>query len=142
MKDSKLIIPKILNFVASGDSPGREFSIFNSRRGVGFTLLEVMISLAIIGGLLVTLIYTLNYHISVIEKHEAVTIASLLAREKITEGRKLLENKKGAFPEPYSAYSYETSIRESSSPGISEISVAVKRDRDEVRFSELVMSSK
>ena len=63
----------------------------------GFTLLEIMIALAIVGGLLITLIYTLNYHLNLAERHETVTIASLLAREKIIEMEKSLGNKKGIF---------------------------------------------
>ncbi len=132
MKSSRLGNFRIFNF---------KFLILNSN-GVGFTLLEIMISLAIIGGLLVTLIYTLNYHLSIVGRHETITIASLLAREKIIEGEKSLESKKGVFPEPYPDYSYETTISESSFPGISELSVVVKRDKEKVRFSELVQSAK
>jgi prepilin-type N-terminal cleavage/methylation domain-containing protein len=38
----------------------------------GFTLLEVMISLAIVGGLLLTMIYSLNYHLGVAERQIVV----------------------------------------------------------------------
>jgi len=106
----------------------------------GFTLLEIMIALAIIGGLLVTLIYTLNYNLGIVGRHETITIASLLAREKIEGWGKYSGDKKGMFPEPYSDYSYEVDVGESSYPGISEVSVKVRRDKEEVRFTKLVQS--
>lgn len=108
----------------------------------GFALLEVMIALAVVGGLLITLIYTLNYNLTILEKHEGITVASLLAREKIAEAEKSLENRRGAFPEPYSEYFYETVVRDSVFPKMSEISVVVKRDKEEARFTKLVQSSK
>ncbi len=43
----------------------------------GFTLLEVLIALVIIGGALITVIHSLSYHISQIERHETVTKAVL-----------------------------------------------------------------
>jgi len=42
-----------------------------------------MISLAIVGGLLVTLIYALNYHLGIAERHRSVTISTALASEKM-----------------------------------------------------------
>lgn len=113
-----------------------------NKRSTGFTLLETMIALAIIGGLLVTLIYTLNYHLGIVDKHETITIASFLAREKINESGNFSEAKKGIFPEPYSSYSYELMREESAYPGISEISIIVRRDKEEVRFSKLIQNEK
>ena len=54
----------------------------------GFTLLEVLIALAIVGGLLVTLIYTLNYHLGLVERQETITVATLLAKNKMTDMEK------------------------------------------------------
>jgi prepilin-type N-terminal cleavage/methylation domain-containing protein len=56
-----------------------QFAFFNSRRD-GFTLLEVLIAIAIVGSLLVTLIYTLNYHLGLAERQKTITIATLLRR--------------------------------------------------------------
>lgn len=126
---------------SSSKFPALKFLPLNFHRG-GFTLLEVMISVAIIGGLLVTLIYTLNYHLGILERHEIVTIAALLAREKMAELEKISADQKGVFPAPYSDYSYESFIRESHIPGISEVSLIVRRDKEEIRFSELVQKPK
>src|SRR4030042_2755870 len=105
----------------------------------GFTLLEVLIALAIVGGLLVTLIYTLNYHLSIIERQETITVSTLLAKKKIVELEKSRENKKGVFDDPYDGYSYETFIKESPYIGISEIIVVVKAGKEEVKLNEFVV---
>jgi general secretion pathway protein I len=111
---------------------------FCACRKEGFTLLEVLIALAIVGGLLVTLIYTLNYHLSLAERQETITVATLLAKNKITEMEKVPEGKKGFFDEPYDNYSYETFVKESPYIGISEIVVTVKAGNEKVKLNEFV----
>lgn len=122
----------------------RNFKICNSRtsRRDGFTLLEIMIALAIAGGLLVTLIYTLNYHLSIVERHEIVTIASMLAKGKMAEIEKDPVETKGEFPEPYSSYHYVTGVRETTYIGISEIYVIVSNGNERVKLSALIQSAK
>jgi general secretion pathway protein I len=104
----------------------------------GFTLLEVLIALAIVGGLLVTLMYTLNYHLGLVERQESVTVATLLAKSKMNDLEKNPENKKGEFDVPYNRYAYETFVKESPYPGISEIGVMVKAGKEEIRLNEFV----
>ncbi len=104
----------------------------------GFTLLEVMVSLAIIGGLLVTLISSLNYHMDIAGKHEFVTVASTLARNKLREIEGQSSAAKGKFAEPFSAYSFSTEVKDSDYPGISVLAVVVSRGNEEVRFTEMV----
>ncbi len=108
----------------------------------GFTLLEVMISLAIVGGLLVTLIYTLNYHLGIAERHRIITTSASLAKEKMYAMERKPVTDKGQFPEPYSSFSYETAVRDSSFPGMSEISVTVSDGKESVRLSELIRKQK
>ncbi len=108
----------------------------------GFTLLEVMISLAVVGGLLITLLYTLNYHLGIAEKHLIVTISTELAKGKMYSMEKAPVVEKGVFPDPYSDYSYETSIRSSLIPGVSEIGVVVKNGKEIVTMSELIRKVK
>lgn len=104
----------------------------------GFTLLEVLISLAIISGLLVTLIYTVNYHLSLVDRQETVAVATLLAKQKMAELESKKESGKGAFEEPYSGYTYETFVKDSPYAGISEIMVIVKAGGEEVRLNEFI----
>jgi general secretion pathway protein I len=108
----------------------------------GFTLLEVMISLAIVGGLLVTLLYTLNYHLGIAERHRTVTISTELAKGKMYDMEKAPAVGKGTFPEPYSDYSYETGIRASLIPDMSEMWVVVKSGKESITLGELITKAK
>ncbi len=51
----------------------------------GFTLLEVMIALAIMAGVILTVLGSLNYHLTSIEAERDTTVLTLLARTKLTE---------------------------------------------------------
>ena len=104
----------------------------------GFTLLEVMISLAIVGGLLITLIYTLNYNIGLAQRHETVTVATLLAKEKIAGTERHMKNSEGNFEKPYTEYHYTGKVTESFWPGILDISVVVNKGRESVTLNKLV----
>jgi general secretion pathway protein I len=114
-----------------------QFTFFNSRRD-GFTLLEVLIAIAIVGSLLVTLIYTLNYHLGLAERQKTITIATLLAKNKMTSVENNPENKKGVFEAPYDSYTYESFVKEAPYIGISEIVVIVKSGNEEVKLNEFV----
>lgn len=104
----------------------------------GFTLLEIMIALAIIGGLLITLLYSLNYHLGIAERHETITIATMLAKNKLLELEKTPASAKGDFPSPYSAYHYSSEITESPYPGIAEVRVTVENGKEIVRLTEFI----
>lgn len=108
----------------------------------GFTLLEVMISLAIVGGLLITLIYTLNYHLGIADRHSVITNATILAKQKLYEMEKTPSESRGNFEAPYSSFSYETLIKNSIFPGMTEISVTVRSGKEDIKLSELVRKIK
>ncbi len=116
--------------------PSLENSNYQRR---GFTLLEVLISLAIISGLLVTLIYTVNYHLGIVEKQETITTGTMLAKKLISEMEGKPENKKGVFEKPYEHYSFETIVQDSPYPGISEFIVTVKSNREEIKLNEYIL---
>ena len=132
--------PSSERFPTSGND--MKFSLILHSRRAGFTLLEVMLSLAIIGALLVTLLYTLNYHLGIAERHGVVTVSMGLAKEKLYEMEKGPSSTKGNFPEPYRNYTYETSVKDSSFPGMTEISVTVKNGKEEITLSELMKKAK
>ena len=104
----------------------------------GFTLLEVMVSLAIVGGLLMTLIYTLNYNLGITEKLFAVTTMTNLAKEKLEEMETEPQETQGYFPAPYEVLNYETKVRDSAFPEITEIAVTVGDGKTRVLLSELI----
>jgi general secretion pathway protein I len=107
-------------------------------RRCGFTLLEVLIALAVMGGLLVTLISTLNYHLSLVEKQETITVATLLAKNKLADMTKNPEDNKALFDPPYEKFSYETSVKDSPYSGIAEVMVTVRSGNEEVTLNEFV----
>ena len=104
----------------------------------GFTLLEVLIALAIVSGLLVTLIYTLNYQLELVERQEDITIATLLAKSKMNDLERTPEDKSGIFDAPFDNYAYETYVKESPYIGISEIIVVVKAEKEEVKLNAFI----
>jgi general secretion pathway protein I len=109
----------------------------NNKTGMkGFTLLEVLVALAIISGLLITLIYTVNYQLGIVERQETVTVATLLAKSTLTELEKKPESKKGKFEAPYETYSYETAVKDSPYPGVKEITVIVTAGKEEVKLNQ------
>ncbi len=112
-----------------------------SRRRRGFTLIEVMISLAILGGLLITLIYTLNYHLGIAERQFAVTNVANLAKEKVEEMENNPQEGDGQFPEPYDVFHYSTEVKDSLFSGMQEIIVVVGDGKESIILSELVRKS-
>ncbi len=105
----------------------------------GFTLLEVLIALAIVATLVVTVSYTLNYHLGVAERQEVSTVASMLGAEKLSTLRPAQSTEKGSFAEPYQDYSYTARVRESSYAGIYEATVSVTKDRERMSLRKLLM---
>ena len=64
----------------------------------GFTLLEVMVALAILAGVVLTVITSFNYHLGVIGRDREESEAVLLARSKLEEpGLFKQEKKDGTF---------------------------------------------
>ena len=107
----------------------------------GFTLLEIMISLAIVGGLLLTIISSLNYHLGVAERQIVVTNLTNLAKEKIYEMEKNPSTNRGNFPDPYSNFRYETNVMNSSFPGMLEIGVTASEGKETLKLSEIIRAS-
>ncbi len=103
----------------------------------GFTLLEIMLALAVVGGLLITLLYSLNYHLGIAERHETVTLASMLAKSKLLEIETNPISANGYFPDPYKEYRFTTEVKDSAYPGIIELSATVANGKESVKLSEL-----
>jgi prepilin-type N-terminal cleavage/methylation domain-containing protein len=115
---------------------------FVEREKMGFTLIEVMISLAIVGGLLITLIYTLSYNLGITDRQFTVTNITNLAKEKIEELEVNPQEIKGRFPEPYDMLNYETKVKDSPFKGMSEIIVVVGDGKENITLSELIRKQK
>ena len=110
------------------------------RKSDGFTLLEVLIAIAIVGTLLVAIIDMVNYHLSVVDRYQTLSIATMLGREKLHELETAPEKnqEKGSFPKPYQDYSYETSIVNGPLPFLNELDLKVWKGRDETMLKMFV----
>ena len=96
----------------------------------GFTLLEVMIALAIISIALITLLGLANRSIAVHERLQRLTQATLLAQEKLSElegaaAADSATDDEGVFEEPFENYTWEVSYSDTPLPSVKMISVSV-----------------
>jgi prepilin-type N-terminal cleavage/methylation domain-containing protein len=112
-----------------------DFLIFNFRRA-GFTLLEIMIALAIIGLTLVTVLHTVNYHSKVSYENIVTTHMVQLAKEKMTGIETNPVNSKGAIEG--TDFTYETIVSPTDDPDIVELKTVVKGQGKEVVLNEIV----
>ncbi len=85
----------------------------------GFTLLEVMIALAIMAGVVLTVISSFNYHLSVVNRDREETIAMRLARAKL-EDPSFVKSvaEKGTFAPDWPGFAWKTEIQPANFPGV------------------------
>jgi len=81
----------------------------------GFTLLEIMVALAIMAGVILTILSSVNYHLSLTGRNQDEAIAVLLAREKIEElelldRENLAQGKEGTFSPDWPEYSWKAEL--------------------------------
>ena len=99
---------------ATGTSNNRVTRLAAARRASGFTLLEVMVALSIVGIALVVMLGLAQRSMLVNNRLQQMTRATLLAKQKMAE----IENKissgldqnKGEFAEPNQTFSFESHI--------------------------------
>ncbi len=114
----------------------KKFSSFRiphpASREKGFTLLEVMIALAIIGIALVALLALSNRSIAVNARLQNITQATLLAQDKMTEVEVILQqdptqltNQEGVFGKPFDGYRWRTTFEDTPLPSIKQVTVTV-----------------
>ena len=65
----------------------------------GFTLLEIMIALAIVGIALTAIIHTVNYHATVLYENALTTRMYQHAKEKMSDLEKLPRSSSGGLPD-------------------------------------------
>ena len=110
----------------------------------GFTLLEVMIAVAILAMVIVSLLGLKNRSMQDVMKAERITTATLLAKRMMNEAliKKplLLAEDEGVFPEElygeiYKDYSWKKAVSPTPIPNVMEVRVAVlwkEGERDEM----------
>ena len=94
----------------------------------GFTLLEVLVSLAILSATLIMAFQVTSGAITAAERTEAWTMASLLGEEKLREATDTfaeVQETKGTFPDPYEEYAWKISVKQALHPDAREVYVSV-----------------
>lgn len=95
-------------------------------------------ALAIVGSLLVTLLYTVGHHLEAAERHELVTKAVLLGRTKLFEVAPGTRQAEGDFPPPDENYHWRVDVNETIYPEVFELTVTVTSGHERVVLKELM----
>ncbi|MDD2900609.1 MAG: prepilin-type N-terminal cleavage/methylation domain-containing protein [Desulfuromonadaceae bacterium] len=96
----------------------------------GFTLLEVMVSLAIMAGVILTLLGSVNYHIGIVANERDNTTLTLLARSRIAELEQSPAKGEGTFAPSHPELSWRSELLPTDLPGLQKLVVRVKRGSD------------
>lgn len=94
----------------------------------GFTLLEVMIALAILAGVVVTVLASLNYHLGVAAYNRDLVLAGVLGREKAEEAAVfgLPQSTKGDFEGVLKRFSWSIQTGDTEIEGLKRIGIKVR----------------
>lgn len=103
----------------------------------GFTLLEVMIALAIIGIALTVILHTVNYHVDVMQENTLTTMMYQTAKEKMYDLKKTLINSKGTVES--TGLTYENLVFKSKDFNIIELKTVVRARNNEVSLNAFVI---
>ena len=101
------------------------------RRDVsGFTLLEVMVSLAIMAGVILTVLGSVNYHLGIIANERDSTTLTLLARTRLVELEQAPTKGEGTFAPSHPELSWKADLLPTDLPGLQKLVVKVRRGND------------
>jgi general secretion pathway protein I len=96
----------------------------------GFTLLEVMVALAIMAGVILTLLGSVNYHLGIIAGERDSTTLSLLARNRMAELEQAPAKGEGTFAPLHPELTWKADIIPADIPGLQKLVVKVRRGSD------------
>lgn len=108
-----------------------------SGRPGGFTLLEIMIALAIIGLALTAVIHTVNYHTSIMYENVQTTRMYQSAKEKMAELALTPRNTRGGLDIP--GMEYESTVTPVEDSNLAELKTVVRGRGRQVVLNELVL---
>jgi general secretion pathway protein I len=102
----------------------------------GFTLLEVMVALAIMAGVILTVISSFNYHLSVVNRDREETVAVLLGRAKLDDpGFQAKEKEKGTFAPDWPGIAWATDVKPTDYPGVNRVILTLSWDAERRKVS-------
>lgn len=99
----------------------------------GFTLLEVLVSLAVLSATLILAYQVTSGAIAAADRSEAWTTASLLGEQKLREATETFSEvqvTEGNYPSPHERYSWRLTVKESLHSDAREVQVTVKWKKD------------
>jgi len=97
----------------------------------GFTLLEVLIAMAIMAGVIMTSIASFNYHLGIVIRDKEETAATLLARGKMDDPEFLrLPAGKGNFAPQRPDIGWEKSYLPTDLPGVTKLILTVSWEKE------------
>ncbi len=100
-------------------------------KDAGFTLLEVMVAVAIMAGVILTVISSFNYHLSVVNRDREETLAVILGRTKLDDPTfKPSDGGKGNFAPDRPDIAWATTVTTTDYPGVSRVVLTVSWDEE------------
>ena len=130
-----MILPISCENFRSASCPAPAASTSNRSKG-GFTLLEVMVALAIMATVVLTVLGSVNYHLGVITGERDSSELTILARYRITEmeeSRKqgaLQEKSEGTFSPGHPEVKWTAELVSAQLPALQKLVVRVQRSGD------------
>jgi len=110
----------------------------------GFTLLEVVVALAIMAGVILTVLGSLNYHLDSISAERDNTTLTILARNRLVELERqggLQQKSEGTFAPAHADVTWRAELFPAKIPALQKLVVTVQRkgDKREVALVRYVL---
>jgi len=102
----------------------------------GFTLLEIMIALAIIGTTLTVILHTVNFHAGIMDDNTITTRMYQVAKEKMYDLETSGKNSKGKISE--TGFTYENVAIKQEESDIIELRTIVRGGKKEIVLNSLI----
>jgi len=108
-----------------------------NREAPGFTLLEIMIALAIIGTALTVIVHTVNYHANVMYENTLTTRMYQLAKERMYDLEAAPQNSSGAIDN--TGLSFESTATPVEDTRLVELRTVVKGHGKQIVLNQLII---
>jgi general secretion pathway protein I len=110
----------------------------------GFTLLEVVVALAIMAGVILTVLGSLNYHLDSISAERDTTTLTILARNRLVELEQqggLQKKSEGTFAPDHADVTWRAELFPAKLPALQKLVLTVQRtgDKREVTLVRYVL---